>query len=136
MKKILCIALLATSCGQQTRLRVSTNGAEAQTAVVGETVHRVLRGSDGKVLFAYDLEAKKMPDGLFRLQLKPSQQKPTFEKERAITVGWKNGVQVDLMEKPGTGQKITDLFYVGQTPTIGGHLMQLHNHLYKMVHGD
>jgi hypothetical protein len=137
MKKLLCIALLATGCGvPPTRLKVSTEGAGAQTVAVGETAHRILRNSDGKVLFAYDLQAKKTGAGLYRLSLRPSQQQPTFETEREVTVSGNESVRVDLMEKPGTGQKITDVFSLAQDATIGSHLIQFHNHIYRAVHGE
>ncbi|MDQ1473235.1 MAG: hypothetical protein QOJ99_4715 [Bryobacterales bacterium] len=141
MKKVLCIALLATSCGvQQTRLRVTMEGVGAQPVGVseptpGETVHRVLRNGEGKILFAYDLEAHKTSAGLYRLSLKPSEQKPTFETAREVTVGSQESVRVDLMEKPGTGQKISDVFSVTNDAPMA-HLRQLHNHLYRMVHGN
>jgi hypothetical protein len=137
MKKVLCIALLATGCGMpQTRLKVSTEGAGPQTVAVGETAHRVLRNSEGKILFAYDLQANRTGAGLFRISLKPAQQQPTFVKEREVTVAANESVRVDLLEKPGTGQKITDVFSLAQDAPIGAHLMQLHNHLYRMVHLD
>jgi hypothetical protein len=136
MKKVLCIALLATGCGMpQTRLKVSTEGAGPQTVAVGETAHRVLRNSEGKILFAYDLQANRTGAGLFRISLKPAQQQPTFVKEREVTVAANESVRVDLLEKPGTGQKITDVFSLAQDATIGAHLMQFHNHIYRMVHG-
>jgi hypothetical protein len=145
MKKIFCIALLATACGRSPQLTVKVEGAGTpplgiSEAAPGEPIHRVVTGRDGKVLFAYDLEVRKQGEsGKYRLLLKPSQQKPTFEKAREVTVNPQDeSVRVELMERPGTGEKVVDVFSFrsdSQEFSPMAHLRQLHNHLFRMVHG-
>jgi hypothetical protein len=109
----------------QTRLRVRVEGGDAHPSGAllgavakpspGAPIHRVLEGSDGKVLFAYDLEVGKgAADGLYHFVLKPSSKKPTFEGLREVAVRPRgDSVRVELMERPETGEKVVDVFELG-----------------------
>jgi hypothetical protein len=147
MKKLLCISLLLSGCGQhgqQTRLRVVTEGAQTDPMVVtepatGQPVHRVLRNTDGRVLFAYDLEVNQTEPGQYRLLLKPSQQQPTLENARNITVVGNKSVRVVLPAQPVTGEMLADVFSVAPKTAVFSpmaRLRQVHNHVFKMVHGE
>lgn len=128
-----------------TQLVVSVEGvaahpkARTSEPAEGEPMHRVLQGSDGKTLFAYDLEVSKSGSaGGYRFLLKPADSGPTFDAVREVTVNNRDdAVRVELMEEPGTGRKIEDVFHLSDPPpTIGGHLMELHNRFFRWVHGQ
>ena len=117
-------------------------------ADTGETLHRVVESSDRKeVLFAYDIDVKKSPgDGSWKFLLKPSTQKPTFEKAREVTVqSADETVRVELLEQPETGQKIVDVFELQSVQThkvnvsltdAKAHVIKLHNRLFQYLHGN
>ena len=140
---------------QHTRLLVSVEGVKTRPTPVesagvpnpgaGEPIHRVLESSDGKVLFAYDLQiGKSGADGAYRILLKPAKKTPTFAASREVTVkSHEDVVRVELMEQPETGQKIVDVFRLldreggdsGESPSVSQHLRQVHNFLFHMFHG-
>jgi hypothetical protein len=102
-----------------------------------EAIHRVLTNGDGKVLFAYDVSVgKRGEEGSYRLTLQPAQQKPTFAAAREVTFkAPEDSVRVELMERPGTGEKIVDVFSVVQRSTSPmAHLREMHNQLFRWVH--
>jgi hypothetical protein len=107
----------------------------------GEPFHRILRDSDGKVVFAYDLDVSSSPTGeTYSFTLKPAGAGPTFANSRKVTAALYGGVRVELMEQPGTGRQIVDVFRV--VPQANGeqsftsHLMALHNRFFHWVHGE
>jgi hypothetical protein len=122
------------------------NGDSTQTQTLSglqeSPIHRILRGSDGKTIFAYDLRVGQAgTDGIHRLVLMPSESGPTFSATR--TVNLKPGadaVRVELLAKPGTSQKVVDVFTFAEvadrTPGIIDHLMEAHNRFFRWVHGQ
>jgi hypothetical protein len=107
----------------------------------GEPFHRILRDSDGKVVFAYDLDVNSSPTGeSYSFVLKPAGAGPTFATSRKVTAALNGGVKVELMEQPGTGRQIVDVFRVVQQEnseeSFGSHLMALHNRFFRWVHGQ
>src|SRR5580658_7609973 len=136
MKKIFCVTTVAAAgvlagCGAVTvihtrfqsialndhaSLLMSVEGAQTSGIVGGasrpkdgEPFHRILRDSDGKVLFAYDLDVSSSPTGdTYSFVLKPAGTGPTFATARKVTAALNGGVKVELMEQPGTGRQIVD----------------------------
>ena len=107
----------------------------------GEPFHRILRDSDGKVVFAYDLDVTSSPTGeSYSFVLKPASPGPTFAGSRKVTAVLNGGVKVELMEQPGTGRRIVDVFRVvrqeNTEESFGSHLMALHNRFFRWVHGQ
>jgi len=107
----------------------------------GEPFHRILRDSDGKVVFAYDLDISRSPTGeTYSFVLKPAGAGPTFATSRKVTAALNGGVKVELMEQPGTGRQIVDVFRVVQQEnepeSFTSHLMALHNRFFHWVHGQ
>jgi hypothetical protein len=139
-----------------TRLLVSVSGVETQPAQVefagvpkskdGEPMHRVLHGSDGAVLFAYDLEVKKAgAGGAYQFLLKPVGKGPTFDAIRKVTLQGQEAVRVELMEEPGTGRKVEDIFRLmpaegtgadTHTDAFGAHVQMVHSFFRKLFHGE
>jgi hypothetical protein len=114
----------------------------------GQPIHRVLRNNSGKVLFAYDLDVAKYapgtgPEGAtYRFLLKPAEGGPTFAAAREVNVIPENeAVRVELMVQPGTTNKVVDVFSLSASPATAentgfvDHLMAMHNHLFKWLHG-
>jgi hypothetical protein len=112
-------------------------------AADGETIHRVVESSDRKeVLFAYDIEVKKgAAPGGWKFLLKPSVQKPTFEKAREVAVESADDVvRVELLEQPETGEKVVDVFELQTVKNVnvvdpGAHLMRIHQMVFDFFHG-
>ncbi len=107
----------------------------------GEPFHRILRDSDGKVVFTYDLDVSSSPTGeSYSFVLKPAGAGPTFATSRKVTAALYGGVRVELMEQPGTGRKIVDVFRVvpqaNSEESFTSHLMALHNRFFQWVHGQ
>jgi hypothetical protein len=140
-----------SGCGQagaSTALTVRTESADSsQAQTLSGTneapIHRVLRGADGKVLFAYDLTlAQSGADGPWHLLLKPAAGGgPTFATARSVDMkGTGEAVRVELLQRPGTGDKVVDVFTLSETAPasegIHAHLMAMHNHLWKWIHGQ
>jgi hypothetical protein len=167
MKKAFCVTTVAVgilaACGtvDVTRIRgeviplndraslvMSVEGAQTSGIVGGasrpkdgEPFHRILRDSDGKVVFAYDLEVSSSPSGeTYSFVLKPAGAGPTFATSRKVTAVLNGGVRVELMEQPGTGRQIVDVFRVvpqeNSQESFGSHLMALHNRFFHWVHGQ
>jgi hypothetical protein len=121
--------------------RVIADGSDRAHA--GETVHRILRGDDGTVLFAYDIVLRRTSDKKqFRLQLLPSVGKaPTFAvKREAMAKTDEDLVRVELMEQPETHEKIVDIYRlaspaVAESESGEWSLMKAHNALFRWVHG-
>jgi len=133
---------------KKTRLTAHAEGADLQASIVqpttpGEPIHRLLRNPAGKVLFAYDVEVLKgATDGSYNLRLKPSGQKPTFAAVREVAVkSRQESVRVDLMENPGTGEKVTDVLQLlpndasDEMMSPAAHLMKLHNMVFRYFNG-
>lgn len=139
----------AIAVDDKTNLVVNVEGGETRGLTVanpapGEPIHRVLENSDGKVLFAYDVEiGKSGADGSYRLILKPAQQKPTVTSAREVIFkAHQDSVRVELMEKPGTGEKIVDVFSlaprtVQEKDQMGplAHVRAMHNAFFHWIHG-
>jgi hypothetical protein len=108
----------------------------------GEPIHRSLEDGHGKVLFTYDLQvAKSEPDGTFTFLLKPAGAGPTFAATRKVTLQTAGDTaRIELMEQPGTGRKIADVFRVQKFEfhdmSFGEHLLAAHNRFFKWVHGQ
>ena len=168
MKKIFCVTTLASAavlagCGAvavtQTRgeaiplndhasLVMTVEGAQTSGIVggasrpkEGEPFHRILRDSDGKVVFAYDLDVSSSPTGdTYSFALKPAGTGPTFATSRKVTAALYGGMRVELMEQPGTGRQIVDVFRVvpqaNSEQSFTSHLMALHNRFFQWVHGQ
>lgn len=109
----------------------------------GEPIHRVLQSSDlSKVLFAYDLQIAPNPsDDLYHLMLKPSAQQPTFAKAREVIIRPRqDSVRVELMEKPGTAEKVADVFSLtprtDEALSPAAHLIKFHKMVFRWVHGN
>ncbi len=149
-----CGAVIVTHTNGQTiplndhaSLLMSVEGAQTNEIVGrasrpkdGEPFHRILRDSDGKVVFAYDLDVSGSPTGeTYTFVLKPASTGPTFATSRKVTAALNGGVRVELMEQPGTKRQIVDAFYVVQQEnsedSFGSHLMALHNRLFRWIHG-
>lgn len=132
----------------KTVLSISMDGADATwiptaSSREGGPVDRVLQSADGKVLFAYGIEATKSDDGSYRLALKPAKTGPTFRTTRAVNVKpGQDAVRVELMAQRQTGQKIADVFQLRDVPvedfhtTLFAPLMRAHNALYHWLHGE
>jgi hypothetical protein len=140
----------------RTRLLVSVSGVETQPAQAefagvpkskdGEPIHRVLHGSDGTVLFAYDLAVRKAgTGGAYQLSLKPAGKGPTFDAAREVTVQGQEAVRVELMEEPGTSRKIEDIFRLVPADrtgedlhanAFGAHMQMVHSFFHKLFQGD
>jgi hypothetical protein len=130
------------------RLIMSVEGAQTSGIVggasrpkEGEPFHRILRDSDGKVVFAYDMDVSGSPTGeSYNFVLKPAGTGPTFATSRKVTAALNGGVKVELMEQPGTGRQIVDVFRVvkqeNEPESFGSHLMALHNRFFHWVHGQ
>ena len=168
MKKIFCVTTVAAAgvlagCGAVTVTHVKSQSIAlndhasllmfvegAQTSGIvgggsrpkeGEPFHRILRDSDGKVVFAYDLDVSSSPTGdTYSFVLKPAGAGPTFATSRKITAALNGGVKVELMEQPGTGRQIVDVFRVvkqeNEPESFGSHLIALHNRFFRWVHGQ
>jgi hypothetical protein len=137
-----------------TSLTVSVGGVQARSGPIeyvppaksATPMHRVLHGSDGKVLFAYDLQLiKGAPGGEYRFLLRPAALGPTFEAVREVTVRGHDLVKVELMEEPATGRKVEDIFRLlpaegaqrGSNPnTAEAHLARIHSFFRQLIHGD
>jgi hypothetical protein len=135
------------SLGNGALLSVAVEGVEARSvgeiqgsARDGQTIHRVLQGDDGKLLFAYDLAIKRGDAGSYIIVLKPAAGNgPTFAATREVTLTADDRVvRVDLLEQPSTGRKVTDVLHVGtdQPMTIHSHLISIHNQFWRWIHGQ
>jgi hypothetical protein len=104
----------------------------------GDAIHRFLKSSDGKVLFAYDLRIDRSgADGSYNVVLKPAAGGPTFAATRTVAIPPPPGtVQVELMEQPGTGRKVEDGFRIFRGQSFHSRLLAIHNQFYHWVHGD
>lgn len=120
-------------------------GGRLAKSAPDEAIHRVLTNADRKVLFAYDVAVGKRDDeGSYRLTLQPAQQKPTFASAREVTFkAHEDSVRVELMERPGTGEKIVDVFSVVPRATEEknetgplAHLRAMHNAVFHWFHGS
>jgi hypothetical protein len=138
----------------RTRLIVSVEGvqtrpasAEFERSKEGEPIHRILQSADGKTLFAYDLEVHKSGTaGLYHFLLKPAGNGPTFASTGEVTMkAHEDAVRVELMEQPGTGRKVEDVFRLvdfeghaseAHDTSIGAHLRRVHEMIRQWVHGD
>ena len=137
----------AVSLGNGALLSVAVEGVEARSAGGiqssardGQTIHRVLQGDDGKLLFAYDLAVKRGDAGSYTIVLKPAAGSgPTFAATREVTLAPDDrAVRIDLMEQPSTGRKVTDVLHVAtdHPVTIRSHLLAFHNQLFRWMHGQ
>jgi hypothetical protein len=112
-------------------------------ARTGETIHRVLRGESGGVLFAYDLVMKRTADKkAYMLLLSPATGGgPTFAKKREVLAkADQDLVRVELMQQPETHEKIVDIYRLmaGQEVTQelrSMSLMEMHNAVFRWFHG-
>lgn len=132
----------------KTVLSISMEGADATwtptaSSREGGPIDRVLQSADGKVLFAYGIEATKADDGTYRLTLKPANTGPTFRTTRVVNVTpGQDAVRVELMAQRQTGQKIADVFQLSEVTAKDLHasllapLMRAHNALYHWLHGE
>ncbi len=108
----------------------------------GEAVHRILKNSSGKALFAYDIKAGKDDGaGNYHFLLAPAAGTiPTFESTRELAVkAGEESVKVELMEQPGTGRKIADVLQVNAFEShsaIQEHLIRFHSMIRAWVHGE
>jgi hypothetical protein len=133
------------------RLVLSVEGAQAtghrsldtgiSQAKEGEPYHRILRGGDDKVLFAYDLQVTGSPTGeTYTFLLQPAATGPTFSTSRKVTAALNGGIRIELMDQPATGRQIVDVFKVlpreDHQQSFGAHLMALHNRFFHWVHGE
>ena len=126
---------------KETRLFVSVEGIrESTTPLVpssteGEPIHRTLQNGDGRILFAYDLEVSKTDTAdAYRFLLKPADDGPTFDASREVTVSTHDdSVRVELMEEPGTGRKVEDVYRLLKGRPWGPHDSMFQQHVY-MVH--
>jgi len=132
----------------ENRLAVAVEGVDTHampvqfvSAGAGEPLHRVLQGADGKVLFAYNLDVKKNPAaGSYRLLLRPAGAGSTFAAVREATVRGKDSVRVQLMEEPGTGRKVEDVFRLVKAEENmadpQAHLKRIHAFFRNLFHGE
>lgn len=110
----------------------------------GEPIHRILRSADGTVLFSYDLQVSKSGEGAYTFLLKPADKGPTFAATREVTMNAHDAVRIQLMEQPGTGRKVEDVFMLADADgtaaethaAIGAHLRKMHQMIYNWVHGE
>ncbi len=109
----------------------SRSSSLSQHARLGESVHRVIQGTDGAVLFAYDVAVVRGDPGTYVLKLKPAAQQPTFSKERSASIReFGQSVVVELMENPQTGAKLTDAYRFVQPVTLDS----LHRDFVRTLH--
>ena len=140
-------ARLQVELDAKTRLTLWVEGADSHLAGVpqsapGEPIHRVFEGKDGAVLFAYDLEVgKRGADGSYHFLLKPSQQKPTFAVARDVVITPPNLLRVELLERPGTDDKVVDVFSLQQRTADDqtrnnpmNHMQKVHNFMFRLFH--
>lgn len=131
-----------------TVLSISMEGADSTwspraASPEGGSIARVLQNADGKILFAYGIDATRSPDGTYQLTLKPAKSGPTFRASRIVTVHpGQDSVRVELMAQPQTGQKIADVFELHNQTVATFHetflspLIRAHNAFFRFVHGD
>lgn len=112
---------------------LSTEGAVAVSP--GNDVHRMVVDNEGKMLFAYDIEAKKSAQGMVALTIKPVDQvkirrEGWFPKDKVapgavptlaaardfppLRAG--DAVEVDILYHPVTGERIYDVLRVSTEP--------------------
>lgn len=115
----------------------------AAPAKEGETIHRVLRGEDGGVLFSYDVVMKKTSDKKqYKLLLTPVKGGgPTFASKREVLArADEDLVRVELMEQPETHEKIVDVYRLMAGQEVKDlhsmSLMEMHNAVFRWVHGQ
>ena len=104
----------------------------------GDSIHRFLKSADGRVLFAYDLQLeRKGADGAYKALLKPVSSGPTVASIREVTIPRPPGsVGVELLEQPGAGREVVDMFRIFRGQSLHGQLLAMHNQFYRWVHGD
>ncbi len=121
-KKVLAVTTAGETAGASTG---------SQNVDLGETVHRVIHGKAGEILFAYDLSVKRGNPGAYVLHLKPAAQAPTFARERSVSIQEVGqSVRVELMENPQTGKTLADAYRFFQPVTLGS----LHRDLVRALH--
>jgi len=131
--------------GRRATLVVRTEGSagihtaeSTNAAKEGETIHRLLRGGDGKALFGYDVVMRSTDDKReFIVELLPRPfGVPTLKTKREVTARIDEDlVRVELMEHPETHEKIVDVYrFTGHTVEQKLSLMELHNRLFRWVH--
>lgn len=124
-----------------TRLTIDTvsTGPTVQVPGAGSveseqgTWHRVLRDKQGKVLFAYDIEAKHLGLGTFRILIVPVL--PGFAKKIAVTgervptvadvrdfseIKTGESVKIDILYNPFNGDRIYDVLQPSISTVTGG----------------
>ena len=132
----------------ENRLAIAVDGVETRATPVhfvsaraGGPLHRVLQGGDGRILFAYNLDVKKIQtDGSYRLLLRPAGVGSTFAAVREVTLNSKDIVRVQLMEEPGTGRKVEDVFRLmpaeANAADPAAHLQRIHTFFRNLFHGS
>ena len=116
---------------------------ETTPGKTGETVHRMLRGDDGSVLFAYDVVLKKTAKKKeYQLLLSPvASGAPTFSGKRTVLAkADEDLVRVELMQQPETLEKLVDVYKLMAVTELNldlhnMSLMEMHNALFRWVHG-
>ncbi len=111
-------------------------------AKTGETVHRVLRGEDGTVLFAYDVVLKKSAKkNEYQLLLSPATGgRPTFASKRTVVARTDQDlVRVELMQQPETHEKIVDVYKLMEVKVLNldvhnMSLLEMHNEVFRWLH--
>ena len=104
-------------------------------------LHRVLQAPSGSVLFAYDADIHRGTEaGSYGITLKPVKGSPTFAATREVTAQRdEDQIRVELVEDSLSHRKIVDVLQFvtkTDTPQIGKSLLQFHNHIFRMVHGQ
>jgi len=133
------------AAGRRASLVVRTEGStgihtseSTNAAKEGETIHRVVRGDDGKALFAYDVILSPTDDKReYTVQLLPAAfGVPTLKAKREVAARIDEDlVRVELMEQPETHEKIVDVYRLtGYKVEQKLSLMELHNRLFRWVH--
>ncbi len=115
---------------------LSTSGSV--TVGAGNDVHRVVIDTKGSMLFAYDIEARRVSQGTFTIRIKPVdrtkvREESWFPKDKAAAGAVStlaaardfpplrpgDEVQVDILYHPVTGEKIYDVVRVSTDPPPG-----------------
>ncbi len=101
---------------------VSRGGSE--TIPAGYDAHRLVKDKQGKILLGYDIEARKVGQDAFTVQIKPLKNReniPTLSSTREFALlRVADSVQIDILRNPSTGERIYDVLKIPPA----GHLHQ------------
>jgi len=91
-------------------------------------IHRVLRDSSGKIVFAYDIEVK-LKDGIYRILTGPvnptyartlqTEPVPTLNATHNSGTVAGGSVMIELLSNPATGQKVSDDIMLVDISAVG-----------------